>query len=401
MVMHPADDLRGVTDTRLSGKRIVLGITGSIAAVECVKLARGLIRHGAEVVPVMTPSATRILHPDAMEFATGNPPIVELTGQTEHVTYCGRVPDPVDLLLISPCTANTLSKIVHGIDDTPVTTFATTALGTGIPLMIVPAMHLSMYDHHVLQGNLRQCRKIGIHVIEPLIEQNKAKLPDHEYIISHVIKTIGPRNLTEKSILIIGGATAEAVDDIRIITNRSSGKTATALARNAFLRAAKKVELWYGQSPEPIPSYIETRRFKSYDDLNRLIQEADFSRFDSIILCASISDYLPEKRKGKIPSGQSHLSLTLAPTQKLITLLRKKAPTATLIGFKVEDMKEKLQAEAYELLKKNNLNYVVANTVAAFGTSATAILIIDASHTTKEFKGTKDDLANHVLDLLT
>ena len=400
MGMHPADDLRGVTDTRLSGKRIVLGITGSIAAVECVKIAREFIRHGAEVYPVMTPSATRILHPDAMEFATGNKPVTELTGQTEHVTYCGRIPDHVDLLLISPCTANTLSKIVHGIDDTPVTTFATTALGTGIPLMIVPAMHLSMYDHHVLQENLRHCRKLGIHVLEPLIDHNKAKLPDHEYITSHIIKTIGRRDLTEKEILIIGGATAEPIDDIRIITNRSSGKTAVALAKNAFLRAAQRVELWYGHSPEPIPNYIETRRFVSYTDLHQLIKETDFSRFNSIILCASISDYLPEKCKGKIPSGQSDLTLTLSPTPKLITLLRKQAPTATLIGFTAEDPKEKLEKKAYELLKKNNLNYVVANTIDSFGMSSTTILIIDASHSIKEFKGTKEELADHILDLL-
>jgi phosphopantothenoylcysteine decarboxylase/phosphopantothenate--cysteine ligase len=401
MVMHPADDLRGVTDTILSHKRIVLGITGSIAAVECVKLAREFIRHGAEVIPVMTPSATRILHPDAMEFATGNPPVVELTGKTEHVTYCGRIPDPVDLLLISPCTANTLSKIVHGIDDTPVTTFASTALGTGIPVVIVPAMHLSMYDHQVLQENIRQCRKLGIHIIEPLIEQNKAKLPDQDSITAYVIKTIGPRDIIEKSILIIGGATAEPIDDIRIITNRSSGKTAIALARNAFLRAAKKVELWYGKSPEPVPSYVDTRKFESYDDLHRLLQETDLSKFDCIILCASITDYLPEKQKGKIPSGQDHLSLTFSPAQKLISLLRKKAPTATLIGFKVEASKEELHQKAYTLLKKNDLNYVVANTVAAFGTSTSAILIVDASNKTEEFQGTKQDLANHILDLLT
>ena len=149
--MHPSDEIRGVKSIRLSKKRIVLGVTGSIAAVECVRLSRELIRHGAEVFPVMTHSATKIIHPGSLEFATGNGPIIELSGKTEHVSFCGRVEKPVDLLLILPCTANTISKIAHGVDDTSVTTFATTAIGSGIPILVVPAMHLSMYDHKIVQ----------------------------------------------------------------------------------------------------------------------------------------------------------------------------------------------------------------------------------------------------------
>jgi len=145
--MHPADEIRGVKSKRLFKKKIVLGITGSIAAVESVKLSRELIRHGAEVFPVMTQSATKIIHPDSLEFSSGNKPIIELTGKTEHVSFCGRVKEPADLFIISPCTANTISKIAHGIDDTAVTTFATTAIGSGIPILIVPAMHLSMVSN--------------------------------------------------------------------------------------------------------------------------------------------------------------------------------------------------------------------------------------------------------------
>ena len=122
--MHPADEIRGSKSKKLSKKRIILGVTGSIASVETIKLSRELIRHGADVIPVMSPSATKIIHPDAIWFATGNKPIIELTGATEHVSYCGLVKNPADLLLISPCTANTISKIAHGIDDTSITTFA-------------------------------------------------------------------------------------------------------------------------------------------------------------------------------------------------------------------------------------------------------------------------------------
>src|SRR4030042_4174163 len=149
--MHPAEELRGKKNNKLLHKHIVLGITGSIAAVECVKLARELIRHGADVYPIMTHDATKIIHPYALEFATGNKPIVEITGKTEHVSFCGQIQQPADMLLISPCTANTISKIAHGIDDTVVTTFATTAIGSGLPVLIVPAMHLSMYNHKIIQ----------------------------------------------------------------------------------------------------------------------------------------------------------------------------------------------------------------------------------------------------------
>ncbi|HEC72138.1 MAG TPA: hypothetical protein ENI36_00875, partial [Thermoplasmatales archaeon] len=119
--MHPVEEIKGEKSNKLSNKRIVVGITGSIAAVETVKLCRELIRHGAEVYPVMTESATKIIHPDALEFATGKKPILRLTGKIEHVELCGKTRNPADLLLIVPCTANTISKIALGIDDTPVT----------------------------------------------------------------------------------------------------------------------------------------------------------------------------------------------------------------------------------------------------------------------------------------
>ena len=108
--MHPAQELQGTSSTKLKNKRIILAITGSIAAVNTIQLARELIRHGADVIPVMTHYATKIIHPDAIEFSTGHKPITTLSGQTEHVTYCGLVKQPADLLLITPCTANTISS---------------------------------------------------------------------------------------------------------------------------------------------------------------------------------------------------------------------------------------------------------------------------------------------------
>ena len=123
----------------------------------------------------MTPAAQKIIHPDALWFATGKKPILELTGETEHVFFCGKVTDPADLLLISPCTANTLSKMAHGIDDTAVTTFATTAIGAQHPVLVVPAMHQSMYDHPMIQRNITDLNKLDhVSILEPVLERNGA-----------------------------------------------------------------------------------------------------------------------------------------------------------------------------------------------------------------------------------
>ena len=395
--MHPADEIRGIKSNRLSKKRIVLAVTGSIAATETIKLSRELIRHGAEVYPVMTPSATNIIHPDALWFSTGNHPIINISGKTEHVYFCGKVKNPVNLLLISPCTANTISKIAHGIDDTAVTTFATTALGSGVPILIVPAMHISMYDHKILQENIKKCKKAGIKFVEPLIEKNKAKMAEIDEIVSYVIREIGAKDLAQKKILIIGGPASESIDDVRIITNRSSGKTAVSLAKNAFYRGAD-VELWYGCGRETPPKYIKTKNFVSINDVNKLLKSKDIKKFDIIILCAALSDYISKKQKGKIPSGKEKLVIEMSPAPKIISTLRKIAKKSKIIGFKVEGKAADLKEKAITLLKKNDLDFVVANTISGFDRDDNEIWIIDKKGKSVHKKGKKEQLADQILD---
>ncbi|HDM66795.1 MAG TPA: bifunctional phosphopantothenoylcysteine decarboxylase/phosphopantothenate--cysteine ligase CoaBC, partial [Thermoplasmatales archaeon] len=362
--MHPSNDIRGSKSKLLWGKRIVLGVTGSIAAVETIKLARELIRHGADVIPVMTNMATRIIHPYALEFATGHKPIVELTGEVEHIEYCGEVEKPVDLLLIAPCTANTLSKITHGIDDTPVTTFATTALGAGIPILIVPAMHHSMYKQPFIQENIKACREKGIHFLEPIVEERKAKIPSVEEITAWSIRLVGKQDLKDKKILVVGGGTSEPIDDVRIISNRSSGKTAVALAETGFYRGGD-VTLWYSRtSSEKPPLFMPQKRFTSIRDLLELIGES--KGFDIIIVCAAISDYIPEKTLGKISSDQEELNIKLTKAPKILPYLRKRFPDSILVGFKIEVTAEESIREATKILEDYNLDYVVANTINAF-----------------------------------
>jgi phosphopantothenoylcysteine decarboxylase/phosphopantothenate--cysteine ligase len=396
--MHPAEELRGKKTNKLLNKRIVLGITGSIAAVESVKLARELIRHGATVYPMMTPSATRIIHPDAIEFATGHKPVIQLSGQTEHVSWCGLVKDPVDLLLISPCTANTISKIARGIDDTPVTTCATTAIGSGVPILLVPAMHLSMYDHKIVQKNIEICKKHGVLFVDPLLSGNKAKTPEIVEIVETVIRTTGKQDLRNKKILIIGGATAEPLDDIRVLTNRSSGKTAVALSINAFERGAD-VTLWYGYAQEMIPPYISFIRFETVNDLLQLLKKNPIP-FEGVIVCAAIANYIPKKQKGKIPSGKQTLAIDCYQAPVVLETLQARLPHAKIIAFKTEEKKQNIRRKTQQLLTKYHLEAAIGNTLAGFGGDSNEILLLTKKRKSTWRKGKKEELASVILDLM-
>jgi phosphopantothenoylcysteine decarboxylase/phosphopantothenate--cysteine ligase len=166
----------GIKSQKLKGKKIVLAVTGSIAAIEAPKLARELMRHGADVTAVMSKDAHYIIHPWAMECIIGKPTITQITGSCEHVQHCGDWDGKADLLVISPATANTISKIAQGIDDTVVTTFATTALGSKTPIIIAPAMHESMINNPFVQENINKPKKAPIKFAEPKLEEGKAKL---------------------------------------------------------------------------------------------------------------------------------------------------------------------------------------------------------------------------------
>ena len=394
--MHPADEIRGIKSNLLEKKRIVLAVTGSIAAVETVRLARELIRHGATVIPVMTEAATKIIHPDALWFATGKNPIVKLTGDTEHVRYCGRVNDKVDLLLIAPSTANTISKIALGIDDTPVTTFATTAIGSHQPIIIVPAMHLSMYDHDIVQENIKKLKQQNIEFIDPFIKDNKAKLASNDRIIAQVIHRIGPNQLSGKKVLIIGGSTAEPIDDVRCLTNVSSGKTAIALAITSFFQGAI-VKIWYGQSDTPIPSFIPSERFNTISDLKNMIHKEALDEYDLIVVCAALADFKPEKRDRKISSDRDDVTITCRKAEKILPLIKNKVSTSKIIGFKLAESKNTAIEKAKQLLTLYSIDAVIANTITSIGSSDQTIWIVDHTDDVSEYSGSKDEVAFNIV----
>ncbi len=394
--MHPSHEIRATKDRALQGKKIVLGVTGSIAAVETVKLARELIRRGADVYPVMTPSATKIIHPDSLYFATGHKPVLELTGDVEHVQLCGDVEGHADLLLIAPSTANTISKIAMGIDDTPVTTFATTALGTGIPIMIVPAMHNTMYRNPAVMRNVEILKRYGVEFVEPKFEEKKAKMADNYEIVSRVVRSIGKGDLRGKRVLIVAGATEEEIDEMRVITNKSSGKTGIEMAIAAFERGAD-VELWLGKRSESPPSWIKTERFSDTASIIRMIEESMMD-YHIIAVPAAISDYTPEKQGGKIPSGMPELILRLKPAEKVLKRIRERFD-GILIGFKAEavDDVEALIDRAMKRAEEYNLDIIVANRISDVGIEKTKAYIIKGNEV-KGFEGSKRELAERIFD---
>ncbi len=390
--MHPADRIRGAKSAKLQGKTIVLGVTGSIAAVETVKLARELIRHGADVHAVLSKSATAIVHPNALQFATGHEVDTQLDGSMRYLEMCG-TGGKADLLLVAPCTSNTLGKIANGIDDTTVTTYAVNALGAGIPLLIAPAAHETMVDNSAVQENVRKLRALGVEFIEPKREESKAKLADLDEIVARVIRRLGPRDLEGKRVVVIAGSTVEPIDDIRIISNRSSGATGVELARSAFEHGAE-VELWLGRHEVIVPDWLPTRSFDTTADLAAMTDKA---QADVCLVPAAVSDFSPKKQKGKIPSRGGALTLDLQPTPKILATLRK-ATKGTLVGFKAEAgvSAAELKTKAMALLKEAELDLVVANDVAAVQRDATAITIFDRKGKSVTFAGSKSLAAEQV-----
>src|SRR2546428_116563 len=384
--MHPADRLRGLKSIKLQGKTIVLGVTGSIAAVECVKLAHELIRHGAEVHVVLTRSATEILHPNALQYATGNPVVTQITGSMEYLQMCGR-DGKADLLLIAPCTSNTISKIAQGIDDSTVTTYAANALGSGIPILVAPAAHESMMDNPAVAANVRRLQELRIQLVEPKREEEKAKMADVETIVAHVIRRLGPKDLVDMRVLVVAGSTVEPIADVRVVTNRSTGGTGIELAKVAFEHGAN-VELGLGRHETPVPPWLPFKAFETTADLVSMAEKADA---DVCVVPAAVSDFTPAKKQsGKIPSRDGVLSLDLQPTPKVLNRFRKGAKKA-LVGFKAEAgvSETELKARAMALVKEADVDFVVANDISKVKGDTTSITIFARKGRAETFDGSK------------
>jgi len=364
---------------KFKGKTIVLGVTGSIAAVETVRLAHELRRHGAVVQAVMSAAACGIVHPDALTYATGREAIVRCTGMVEHVLYCGEG-GCADLLLVAPCTANTVGKIACGIDDTPVTTFATTALGRGMPVVAVPAMHESMYRHPAVVANLERLQAWGVDVVPPRIEEEKAKIAGIEEIVLHVERALSGRPLAGKRVVITSGACTEAVDDVRVLTTRSTGQMGRALALEAFRLGAEVTVVHADRFPCVRNVHVET----AGEMMAAVLEEAKGA--DIYISAAAISDFKPERAKGKIPSGTA-TTIRLDPLPKVLDAVLG-VFSGTAVAFKL-GWDEEARAKA---MLASGVAMVVTNTPPAMGAAAGEFVIMTTERN-ERVAGTKEEVA--------
>ncbi|WP_297069429.1 bifunctional phosphopantothenoylcysteine decarboxylase/phosphopantothenate--cysteine ligase CoaBC [Thermococcus sp.] len=397
-MLHHVKLIHATKSRKLVGKKIILAIPGSIAAVECVKLARELIRHGAEVHAVMSESARKILHPYAMEFATGNPVVTEITGFIEHVELAGEHRNKADLVLVCPATANTIGKIACGIDDTPVTTVVTTAFAH-TPIMIAPAMHSSMYEHPIVRENIEKLKGLGVDFIGPRFDEGKAKVAQIDEIVYHVIKKLHKKDLIGKRVLVTAGATREYIDPIRYITNASSGKMGVAMAEEAELRGA---EVTLIRTKGSIPSLVENQiEVESVEEMLGAIEnELNAKRYDAVVLAAAVSDFgVKEKASAKIKSGKS-ITLELEPTPKIIDRVKKLQPGVFLVGFKAETglSAGELVNAARKQMERAGSDLVVTNSLQAFGSDENEVILVTRDSTKRLPRMSKRELAEMLWD---
>jgi phosphopantothenoylcysteine decarboxylase/phosphopantothenate--cysteine ligase len=391
--MHPSEEIFCAKSSKLRGKTIIMGITGSVAAVECFPTIRELIRHGAKVIPVMSDNALDIVTETSMEFASGNKPVTKITGQAEHVSMLGDG-SFADMFLIYPATANTISKIAHGIDDSPVTSMAMVAIGSGVPVVIAPAMHDSMFRNPAVKNSVELLKERGVMFLGPKIDDLRAKVVSNEEVIAWVFRMMSKNDLKGKRILIIGGRSEEPIDSMRIITNRSTGLMAVNIAERAFERGAY-IELWMGGCSVPLPDHILTRRFETVDDLMKMVKQIDH---DAVIVPAALADFSVVKaKKGKIPSD-AKITLELAPVPKVLPAIR--ARCRNVIGFKAEAGldKDALIAKARKRMEEYDLPAIVANDIDVAGkTSSNAVIVTKDG--TKDITGKKANVADSILDM--
>ena len=405
---HTSKEIIGTKGDELSGKKIVICMTGSVAAIKSPEISRELMRHGAEVYTVMSLMAQKIVHPYIMEWSTGNPVVTELTGETEHVTLGGEHPDRADLILVAPSTANTIGKAATAIDDTPVTTLLTTGIGAGIPIIIAPAMHASMYRHPIVMENVEKLRSIGVEVLMPRFEEEKAKIPTTGEIVEAVISKLNVlKDYEGVRVLVTAGPTREYLDGFRFITNPSSGKMGVAVAREA-LRRGGEVTLVYGPGSANPPLGVNVVRVETTTEmLDAVVGELEGSRYDIAVFSAAAVDFGPKERDMvKMSSDLGIWRIDLVSRPKIIDRVKEVSPEIFLVGFKAEYgvSDEELVKKAQVRMESGGMDLIVANDVArakvGFGHDTNEAFIIDrdGGHELLTLRG-KKEIASRLLTI--
>ena len=388
-----------------TNRTIVLGVTGSIAAYKIASLASMLVKQHANVHVIMTQNATNFINPITFETLTGHKCLVDTFDrnfefQVEHVSLA----KVADLMLVAPASANVIGKMAHGIADDMLTT---TVLACKAPIYVSPAMNTNMYENPIVQDNLHTLERYGMKVIDPASgylacgDTGAGKMPEPETLFSYIESELAhEKDLTGKRVLVTAGATQEALDPVRYLTNHSTGKMGYALAKAAMLRGAQ-VTLVSGQTNLEPPLFVDLVPIVSAQDMYEAV-ERRFDETDVLIMAAAVADYRPKEyvdQKIKKKAGDNVLEL--ARTTDIIgTLSGRKKPGQFLCGFSMET--EHMLENSTAKLQKKKLDMIVANNLrtegAGFGTETNVVTLIRERGQTELPKMSKLEVAHRILD---
>ena len=389
----------------LTGKTVLLGVTGGIAAYKAAALASALVKQHACVEVVMTEHATKFIAPLTFEQLTGNRVSVDtfdrnFVHQVEHISLARRS----DLVMIAPATANVCAKLAHGIADDMLTT---TVLACRCPKLIAPAMNTNMFENPVTQDNLETLRRYGWEVIAPASgrlacgDVGAGKLPEPETLVWHILRVLAlPHDLAGKKVLVTAGPTQEPLDPVRYLTNHSTGKMGCALARMAMLRGAE-VTLVAGPLAVEPPPFVEVVNIATAQDMFDAVTSRA-NDMDFIFKAAAVADYTPaEVAEDKVKKKDGDLSIPLKRTQDILQYLGDhRRDGQILCGFSMEtqNMLENSRAK----LEKKHVDMICANNLkvagAGFGTDTNVVTLITRDGVTELPLQSKDDDANAILD---
>ena len=386
----------------LSGKRIVLGVCGGIAAYKAVDVCRRLVDAGAVVSPVMTAEASHFVGEVTFSALASEPVRTSLWDGPEPIPHT-RLGQAADLVIVAPATARAIGSYAAGISDDLLTV---TLLATRAPVLVCPAMHTEMWEHPAVQDNLAVMRRRGVHVLEPASgrlaggDVGAGRLRDPAEIVAEAERILGPGDLDGVGVLVTAGGTREAIDAVRVITNRSSGKQGYAIAEEARARGAQVTLV--STVERPAPPGVEVVAVASAADMERAVM-ARRAGNDVVVMAAAVADFRPEAPPArKVKKDEGPPEIVLEPTHDfLVDLGRAKAPGQVLVGFAAET--DDLVAHAAAKLRAKNLDLIVANDVSAPGVGfehdTNAVVLLGADGTRQDVPlANKRDVARAVID---
>lgn len=388
----------------LKGLDVLLGVTGGIAAYKALELLRLLVKEGARVFTIMTRAAIEFVGPLSFQALSGQAVRTEMfspsqEGQIQHITLA----DMAQVAVVAPATANILAKMAHGLADD---LLSTTLLAVRCPVVVCPAMNVNMYHHPATQGNLRILMERGVWIVEPEEGElacgweGKGRLAEPDSILETLKCAVSPQDLSGEHVLVTAGPTFEALDPVRFLGNRSSGKMGYAIARVAKRRGAE-VTLVSGPVALKPPRGVNLVSVESAAQMRDAVM-AHLDRATVVIKAAAVADYMPkEAQPEKIKKSRGPWSLSLVSTPDILAEVGSKKGSRVLVGFAAET--SRLIHQAREKLERKNLDWIVANDVtkagSGFGADTNQVTILGRDGSVEELpQMSKEDVAWAVLD---